>query len=315
MTYSSWPLAPDIADMVHAFREAGQPSFDTYSCHLEARQIYSANCQAAALAPLPSSQIENKHLFILGKKIPIRHYKPSRKATVQTTTVFLHGGGWVIGDLDSHDNLCRYFCEQSGSDVIAIDYGLAPEHGFDEILNQCLQAVTYIIDNYSLFDVNPERVVLMGDSAGGYLANYVAHYFCAGNRSLLAQILLYPVVSLQPTFPSYTEFETGFMLSAKTMHWFLSHCQLDKLVNPIATYDLTALPYSSAEGAVFIATVGYDPLRDEGISLVHHLVQRGAVVEYIHLPRHVHGIFTLLGKVPSARKVIDKAATFLLNLD
>lgn len=316
MNYETLPLAPDIEAIVLAFREAGGLSFDTFDDHLEVRALYEANCKAAAYEMSDSIHVVDRLLTLGSQPITIRQYSPIKgRPDSNTCTIFMHGGGWVIGSLDSHDNLCRYFCQQSGSDVIAIDYGLAPEQSFDEIINQCLQAVTFLVENYKQYDINPKRLALMGDSAGGYLAHYVAHQFCLqADRSLLAQILLYPVVSLNPTMPSYKEFEAGFMLNANTMRWFLAHCQLDTLQQAVANYDLTALAYSEKNGAVFLNTVGYDPLRDEGLLLAQHLAARGAYLEHVHLPRHVHGVFTMLGKVPTARLVLDKAAYFLQNL-
>lgn len=316
MSYKTLPLAPDIEAIVLAFREAGGLSFDTFDDHLVVRDLYETNCKAAAYELSDTVSVVDRQVKVGNQHINIRQYSPSKNRVEQNTcTIFMHGGGWVIGNLASHDNLCRYFCQQSGSDVIAIEYDLAPEQRFDDIVHQCLLAVTSIIDNHILYAINPERIALMGDSAGGYLAHYVAHQFClSSNRSLLAQILLYPVVSLSPATRSYKEFEAGFMLNAHTMRWFLAYCQLDTLLLPIDDYELTVLPYSPKNGAIFLNTVGYDPLRDEGLALARHLTSHSAYLEHVHLPRHVHGIFTMLGKVPTARLVLDKAAHFLQNV-
>lgn len=317
MSYSTFPLADDVIPIIANFREKGK-SFEDYDSLSELRETYRENCLAAAIEP-PSQVISHDFLCSTadGSEIALRQYRKADSVDeVLPCVIFIHGGGWVIGDLESHDGLCKYICSISDHSIISIDYRLAPENDFKTVLSDCEQGIKYILDNYKELKIDLSCLSLMGDSAGGYLAAYFSQRFQdIFNRKICAQVLLYPVVNLSPQFASYSEIKDGFALTGSTMSWFLEQCQLHKLSQSIDSYSLVNKlvdsDKTSEKPPVFLVTVGHDPLRDEGLYLSRVLSENGFNLEHHHLPGHMHGIFTLFGIIPTAQKLLNRVALFL----
>lgn len=211
-----------------------------------------------------------------------------------------------MGSLETHDTLCRYIAAKSGSAVLAVDYRLAPEHVYPAALDDVRTAMKWIHTHGHAYGLDPERIVVVGDSAGGHLAADVA----GEDTSVKAQVLLYPVTSASTKTPSYDVIVDGFPLTAATMNWFLDLYTDGGAVieKEVAVRDLTVEPRALP---TYICTVGNDPLASGGIQFAKALADAGAYVHEIHLPEHVHGLFTSAGAVPTGEVVLAEACAFV----
>ena len=223
--------------------------------------------------------------------------------------VYLHGGGWVVCDLDTHDNLCRFLASEAGVFVLSVDYRLAPEHAFPAAVDDALAAFRHACGTASDFGADPDRVAIGGDSAGGNLATAVSYLTTAeGDRSPAFCLSLYPVTELSAKRRSYELFGEGFVLTERQMDWYRSHylpdeaAALDPRASPVLAEDLTGLP------PTYVATAGFDPLRDEGEEYARRLGEAGVPVG---LRRHhglVHGFASAVGSTRFGHAAMREAA-------
>ena len=216
--------------------------------------------------------------------------------------VFFHGGGWVIGDLDTHDTLCRELANASGCAVVAVDYRLAPEHPFPAGFDDCVAATDWVRQNALALGLDAMRMAVGGDSAGGNLAAAVAIAQRDAGTPLAFQLLIYPVTDQKGGTPSHVSNGQGYLLTNDTMKYYREHylsdledCS-DWRASPVAYPDMRELP------PAFVLTAGYDPLRDEGLYYAQRLSDSGVATSYVCFDRQIHG-FILMGKV------IDEANT------
>ena len=216
-----------------------------------------------------------------GGDLPIRSYRPPGAAERPPVIVYLHGGGWTIGDLETHDEPCRALAAGTGAVVISVDYRLAPEHRFPDALDDAYAAVCFVADNADELGVDVERLVVAGDSAGGNLAAVVS--LMARDRSgpaIALQVLIYPAVDFDydsGRWPSLEENATGYFLHLETMRWFadcygdIGQLAGDPLAAPIGAADHTGLP------PAHVSVAGFDPLRDEGLGYAATLAGAGVL--------------------------------------
>lgn len=210
--------------------------------------------------------------------------------------VFFHGGGWVIGDLDTHDTLCRQLANASGCVVIATDYRLAPENPFPAGFEDCVAAVEWVRRNALSLGVDANRMAVGGDSAGGNLAAAVAISQRDAGLSLAYQLLIYPATDQRGGTPSHVSNGQGYLLTNDTMAYYRNHYasdptdHLDWRASPLVHPDLSDLPPG------LVLTAGYDPLRDEGLYYAQRLSDSGSATTYVCFDRQIHG-FILMGKV------------------
>lgn len=232
--------------------------------------------------------------------IPVRIYRPRRIAGAVPAIVYLHGGGWVTGDLDSHEGSLRILADTAGCVVVAIHYRLAPEHPYPAAVDDSLAAYVWAHANHASLGTIPGRVGVMGDSAGGNLTAVVC--LAARDRGLpppTAQGLVYPAVDMEFRAASYDSVGTGFGLERRTMEWFREQYVprpeqwRDPLVSPMYAADLSGLP------PALVVTAGFDPLRDEGLAYAQALTQAGVAVRYCCYDDTIHGFFGL-GLMPGA---------------
>jgi acetyl esterase len=230
--------------------------------------------------------------------------------------VYFHGGGYVIGDLDTHDALCRALAEDSGAVVIAVDYRRAPECKFPAAVEDAHAATVWIAKNAERLGIDARRIAVVGDSAGGALATVVAMR-CrdAGGPALMAQVLLYPVMDLSSfNTGSYLEFAENYLLTRMAMQWFAGHYLgaaedgHNPEASPLLAKDLSALP------PALVITAEFDPLRDEGEAYAERLTKQGTAVTATRYPGMVHGFAAMLGVLGRGRAAIKEAAQFLRGL-
>lgn len=235
--------------------------------------------------------------------IPLRIYRPDTAPERHAgALVFYHGGGWVIGDLDTHDVLCRDLALQAQCVVIAVDYRMAPENPFPAAVDDAVAAFAWATDNADALGLDPKRIAVGGDSAGGNLAavvSLVRRDDAQADATVVQpcyQLLIYPATDMRAVSPSHTSNGQGYLLTSDTMAYFRSHyCPQpeqwsDWRASPLLHPSLHGLP------PALVLTAGFDPLRDEGLEYADALSAAGNVCQYVCFARQVHG-FILMGKV------------------
>jgi acetyl esterase len=249
-----------------------------------------------------------------GGNVGVRVYTPlNASAPLLPGLVFFHGGGFVLGDLESHDGLCRSIANESGCRVVSVDYRLAPEHPFPAAVEDCMAAAEWAAANAADLGIDAARIAVGGDSAGGNLAAVVAVLAKKkGAPKLSFQLLIYPVTQLGgPDTASMKENAAGYFLEKSSMEWFtrlycpdLAH-RGDPRLSPLLADDLAGLP------PAYVVTAGFDPLRDEGKAYADKLDAAGVPVTYVNYPGMVHGFFSFRALVPKAREAMAAAAAAL----
>ena len=226
--------------------------------------------------------------------VPVRVYRPTTEDLLPAI-VHLHGGGWVLGDLDTHDTISRDLAAGSGCAVVAVDYRLAPEHPFPAALEDSLAAVRAVGE----LGLDPDRVAVFGESAGGGLAAVIARELRGAVRH---QALVYPVCDARVgATESYTRYGEGYFLTTADMHWFVNHYRggaelSDPRLSALAADDLTG----AAPATIVLPEC--DPLRDEGLAYAHRLEQAGVEVELREYPGQIHGFMQVGGMIDDARE-------------
>jgi acetyl esterase len=301
-------LDPDAAAVFKAFQEAGRPPYETVS-PAEARELYLKGRVVTNPEPPELKSVQPLAIPSPHGSIPARIYTPMRLRKTNGLApclVFFHGGGWVIGDLDSHDVVCRKLADEGQLVVISVDYRLAPEHKFPAAVEDAITATKWIADNSRQLDIDASRLTVGGDSAGGNLAAVVAISARDGNGPDIAgQLLIYPAIDFALTHPSHREPETSILLTHSVIRWFRDHYLSgaadisDWRASPARAGTLIGLP------PAYVLTAGADPLRDEGDEYAHRLKEAGVPVTYRTFPGQFHGFFTM-GKLLQQANVAAK---------
>lgn len=310
-------LDPDAAAVYKAFQEAGRPPYETVP-PATARELYLAG--RVVSNPEPPELESAKPLPIPAPHgtIPARIYTPTtlRKSNgLSPCLVFFHGGGWVIGDLDSHDVVCRKLAQEGELIVVSVDYRLAPEHKFPAAADDCIAATKWVAANAAQLGIDTAQLLVGGDSAGGNLAAVVALAARDGDGPRLAgQVLIYPATDFAMKHPSHSEPETSILLTHSVIKWFCNHylgsaADVDNWkASPARATTLAGLPPS------YVLTAGGDPLRDEGDEYAERLKQAGVPVAYRHFPGQFHGFFTMGKLLPQANVALSEIAAWLKAL-
>ena len=286
-------LDPDAAAVYKAFLEANRPPYETVSPG-EAREMYLAARFASNPEPPELESAEPLAIPAPHGSIPARIYTPKRlrrKDGLAPCLVFLHGGGFVIGNLDSHDVVCRKLAHEGELIVISVDYRLAPEHQFPAAPEDAIAATKWVAANAKQLGVDADRIVVGGDSAGGNLAAVTAIAVRESGPKLAGQLLIYPSTDLAMNHPSHSEPETSLLLTHSVIIWFIDHYmgggdRADWRASP-ARAKLAGLP------PAYVLVAGGDPLRDEGNEYAERLKQAGVAVTYRFFPGQFHGFFTM----------------------
>jgi len=242
--------------------------------------------------------------------LPIRIYRPG--TGTRPVIVYFHGGGWVICGLDSHDAGCRALANATGAVVVSVDYRLAPEHPFPAPLEDCFAATGWVAAHGSELDVDPARLAVMGDSAGGNLAAAVClRARDAGSPHIAFQVAVYPAVAGDLALPSQEENAEGYFLTRADMEWYWHHYVPDPadranpLAAPLLAEDLRGLP------PCHIVTAEHDPLRDEGEAYANRLREAGVPSTNTRYGGMIHGFFNMGALLPAAAQAFDDTAAVL----
>ena len=305
-------LHPDTQHLLDVIRLAGRPPFETLT-PAEAREVYSAGRKVLQRPPEDVAELRDVTIDGPGGPLRARLYRGAKTAAgVLPGLLYLHGGGWVIGDLDSHDGLCRRLANAAGCWVMALDYRLAPEHPFPAAVDDSAAALAWLAGNAAELGVDATRLAVGGDSAGGNLAAVLALMGRDGTLpATRCQLLFYPVTDLGMTSGSFTRITEGVPLTARTMHWFVDHYAPDPVqrtdwrASPLLAPSLTGTP------PAFVLTVSHDPLADEGRAYAARLEAEGVRVTAVHLSDQIHGIMTMTRFVAAGDTSLDHAAAVL----
>jgi acetyl esterase len=304
------PLDPQAQAVLDLFREAGIPPSHTLPV-AEARAGMIARAAAAPGQPEAVARIENRTIPGPDGEIPIRIYTPEGQGP-WPVLVYFHGGGWVLGNLDTHDRVGRSLANRADCVVVSVDYRLAPEHRFPAAPEDAYAATRWAADNAAAFGGDGRRLAVAGDSAGGNLAAVVALMARdRGGPELSLQVLVYPVTDHDFDTPSYLEHAEGLMLWRAGMIWFWDHYAPEAAdrghphASPLRAESLAGLP------PALVITAEYDPLRDEGEAYAARLREAGVPVVLRRYPGMIHGFFGMAHAVDLAREAIDEAGRAL----
>lgn len=294
-------LKPHVAAILQAMAEAGGPGLHELSPP-DARagyQLMHAELQKVALPHIEDFDADG---------VPVRLYRPVDMGTELPVIVFYHGGGWVIGDLETHDAPCRMLADATGYAVVAVDYALAPETPFPGAVDDAYKALQWVAANGTKLGVNPDKLAVAGDSAGGNLATAM----CLKARDengpeIRHQLLIYPVTDAAMDTASYTANGEGYMLGRDTMTWFFGHYagpehHNNPLLSPLRAESLQNLPPAT------VITAEYDPLRDEGEAYADKLAAAGVDTVKQRFAGQIHGFFTMTDMMPEAAEAIALGA-------
>lgn len=305
-------VAADQRQLIAAFREGGEQSFQTAASVGVARENYEQSCAANGLPADAVARVEDVEI----DEFRVRVYDPREDAAVLSgVVVFAHGGGWVIGSLDTHDTVCRRIATLTGMPVVAVDYRLGPEHRFPAGHLDCRRAVEWVRDEAPSRGWDAQRLVTCGDSAGGGMAAVLAAdaSMLVPGTTVVAQVLLYPMLDVANESPGYARIQRGFPLTADSLRWFVENYVADRA--DTADSRLSPLVHlredAPAQPPAFILGLGLDPLGDEAVEYAARLTHTGTHVELLYLPHHAHGLFTSAGKIATGAQVLELAAGFM----
>ena len=304
-------LDPQAKALLDLMVERGVPPTHTLSPQ-DARRFYLE--RRGATQPEPRDVAEVLNLAASGPHgdIPLRLYRPAGAARRAPTLVYYHGGGWTMGDLDTHDVLCRQLADESGFVVVAVDYRMGPEHRFPAAVDDVLAATRWLQAQADALGLDATRFAVGGDSAGGNLAAVVALAWRDAGEPvpLKFQLLIYPATDMRLAAPSHTTNGQGYLLTADTIRYFRGHYigpeqYADWRASPLLHADLSGLP------PALVITAGFDPLRDEGRQYADALSAAGSPAQYICFERQIHGFITMGRLLDEAHTAVDLCAAAL----
>ncbi|MFN2427691.1 MAG: alpha/beta hydrolase [Candidatus Binatia bacterium] len=304
-------LDPQLQLLLRLMGAANLPRLESLA-PLEARAFFRDSAGLLTLAPAPMARIDDRVVTTPHGAVPVRIYVPSNDAAPKPVLVYYHGGGWTVGDLETHDAVARAFAKEVECVVVSVDYRMGPEDRFPAAAEDAVDVFGWVATYAAEFGGDAGRLAVGGDSAGGNLAAVVAQQALAsGERCPDFQLLIYPVTDLADEGESYETFADGFYLTRVLMRWFADNYvsnadeRLDPRASPLRAESFTGLP------PTFLLTAGYDPLRDEGKAYANRLLEAGVDVEYRNYDSLIHGFISMAGVVREARRAFDDAVAAL----
>jgi acetyl esterase len=305
-------LHPDARALIDLIEQRGLPPMHTLT-PIDARAFYR---DRRAFTQPPAPEVgEVRELSCDGPRgsIPLRLYRPidasRERAAALPVLVYYHGGGWTIGDLDTHDVLCRQLCNGSGAAVVSVDYRMGPEHPFPAAGDDCLAATYWVRSHAAGLGLDASRLAIGGDSAGGNLAAFVAIAARdAGDLPIAFQLLIYPATDQRRAHLSHTTNGSDYVLTTETIAYYHDNYfgatgnDLDWRASPLLRDDLSRLPPS------LVLTAGFDPLRDEGLDYADRLVAAGNRATYVCFERQIHGFITMGRLIDEANAAVALCA-------
>jgi len=276
----------------------------------DARAADLASIREGGGEPEPVFEVANLKITGPGGELPLRLYRPTSERPLPALLYFF-GGGWVLGTIDTADGVSRSLANSSGALVVVVGYRLAPEHRFPAAIDDCYATVRWVAEHADEIDVDPARLAVGGDSAGGNLAAGVALRARADGPALVGQLLVYPNTDQLADDQSMRAADDPFLFNRHSVAWYSQHYltnpgdAANPLASPLRAESLAGLP------PALIITAEYDPLRDQGEAYARRLADEGVQVELSRYPGMAHGFFTMAGTVDASRAAITQAASRL----
>jgi acetyl esterase len=284
----------------------------------EARTFYLERRALTQPAAPDVALVRDLHAQAADGNVPLRLYRPlgSVADTRLPVLVYFHGGGWTMGDLDTHDTLCRELANGAGCAVVSVDYRLGPEHRFPAAVHDCIAATRWVQAHAAALGLDARRLAVGGDSAGGNLAAVVAiaardDTKTAGALPIRFQLLIYPATDMRRGAASHQQLGQGYLLTQDTLAYFHDHYiddaahDLDWRASPLLHPDLRKLP------PALVLTAGYDPLRDEGLAYAQRLSEAGVRTTHLCFERQIHGFITMGRVIDEANEAVAICADAL----
>ncbi len=301
-------LRPEIAKLLNDAAAAGLPGIadlDVDGARQQMREV-----SQVWWGPVGDIGSVGDRTIVVGdlgdeREIPIRIYRPSQG--VLPIVVFFHGGGWVIGDLNTHDGPCRALAELATCVVVSVGYRLAPEHRFPAAPRDCIETTSWVFAHADELGVDPRRLGVVGDSAGANLAAVVAQHMPAGEEAIRCQTLIYPVTDLTINQFPYPE---GYLLGVADIEWYYDHYvdaadRHDSLVSPLLAGSLLGLP------PTHVITCEFDPLGPQGTEYARRLSAAGVGVVHEHFDGMIHGFAGMNAVTPATGELWRSIAAHL----
>lgn len=309
-------LDPEARHVLYLGRQAAARPFEAGTPE-EARRAYEEGFPTLQGEREPVASVSERTIAGPGgRPLTLRIYRGRETPATDTPALlYLHGGGWVIGNLESHDEICRWFANMAACVVVSPAYRLAPEHKFPAAIEDCVAVLSFMQSYAGDLGIDETRIAVAGDSAGGNLATVLCLIARGGNNPPTAQLLFYPNTDASQTSDSYRRFADGFGLTSATMAWFRDHYISD--AGDIDDWRASPLKAASLAGAApaFIAIAGHDILADEGEAYARHLQEDGVPVVLRRWPSQIHGFVSMGRHGPAARQAVGAAVTAWRGFD
>jgi acetyl esterase len=304
------PLHPDAA---RAIQEAGD--LPAHLAPHELRRVYHEQRIKLLPDPLPVGDCEAFSIPGRSGEVPVRSYRPLRQSPHAGLLLFFHGGGWMLGSLESYDTVCRRLAAKAGCVVVSVGYRLAPEHPFPAAVEDAYDALSWCGKHAAQFGADPAKIAVCGDSAGGNLAAVIAQLDLDVGAQLVAlQILIYPSTDMSRTWPSYQRNAQGYMLTTSALQTLIKSYVIDDIdradprASPMRRESFHGLP------PALIISAEFDPLVDDNAAYAERLLDAGVPVDYVCFLGMIHPFFTLGRIVKDAERAEDLIANAMRKM-
>jgi acetyl esterase len=299
-------LDPEIIEALRKLEEEGVPAVETLTPEV-------ARASFAKVVKQQAGEVDE--VFAVEDRdadgVPIRLYRPVETSEPSMALVYFHGGGWVVGSVDTHDGITRALAKRAGIVVVSVDYRLAPEHPYPAALQDCWKAASFVLANAQELGLDPDRIGVGGDSAGGCLAAIVARKGRDAGTPFATQLLVYPALSSRCDTQAYSLYSMGYGLTRDAMHWYWKQYLGDydggtePDISPAALQDLRRLPRA------IVVTAEADVVRDEGEAYAQRLFLAGVETEGYRYDGMIHGFLRMGGVVKRSDQALDELAESL----
>ena len=309
-------LDPQIEGILKLVEDAGHPEFWELTPE-QARAAFEKTAPILDARPVEIFNVENIKIPAPSGStnvgIPLRIYVPVESQQALPVLLWIHGGGFVVGGLDSYDSICRQLAKRTECIVVSVDYRLAPDHKFPAAVEDCFAALQWVMQHATACGGDPTRIAIGGDSAGGNLSAVTAILARDAGlaKNILLQLLIYPCTAAKPDTDSHYQYAEGYLLTRKNMLWFIDNYLNDESDTqdfryaPLITEDLSNLP------PALVIVADHDPLYDEGVAYAGRLRAAGNQVELSDYQGAIHGFYSMSGAADIAKQALKESAAAL----